>query len=378
MNENDKIVGDDSLSSRQKTVGILEIMPDGHGFLRSINNNYGISNEDTYVNQSKIKTLNLRTGDYISGISIPGKGKFLSLEFIEHVNGFDISYLKNRPIFEKLIPIYPFEKFNLNKSLSCRLIDIFSPIGKGQRGLIVAQPKTGKTMLLKDIANSITKNHPETHMIILLIDERPEEVTDISRNVNAEVISSTFDEPADKHIRVSNIVLERAKRLVENGKDVVILLDSITRLSRAFNTAAPSSGKILTGGIDANALQKPKRFFGSARKIENGGSLTIIATALVETGSRMDDIIFEEFKGTGNMELLLDRKISEKRIFPSINITSSGTRRDDMLLDSGISQRIGMLRNHLTDMTSVEAMNFMKDRISKCSSNEEFFISMNS
>jgi transcription termination factor Rho len=365
--------------------GVLEIMPDGYGFLRSADYNYLNSPDDIYVSQSQIKLFGLKTGDTITGAIRPPKEgeKYFPLIKVEEINGRSPDYIRDRVPFDYLTPLFPDEKFTLcskgdSASLSARIVDIFSPIGKGQRGLIVAQPKTGKTVLLKEIANAIAKNHPETYMIVLLIDERPEEVTDMARSVNAEVIASTFDEPAERHVRVANIVLEKAKRLVECGHDVVILLDSITRLARAFNTIAPASGKVLSGGVDSNALQKPKRFFGAARNIENGGSLTILATALTETGSKMDDVIFEEFKGTGNMELQLDRKLSNKRVYPAVDIQASSTRREDLLLDKEFLNRIWVLRNYLTDMNSVEAMEFMRDRLLRTASNEEFLISMNS
>lgn len=365
--------------------GVLEIMPDGYGFLRSADYNYLNSPDDIYVSQSQIKLFGLKTGDTIKGAIRPPKEgeKYFPLIKVEEINGRSPDYIRDRVPFDYLTPLFPDEKFTLCAkgeagSLSARIVDLFSPIGKGQRGLIVAQPKTGKTVLLKEIANAIAKNHPETYMIVLLIDERPEEVTDMARSVNAEVIASTFDEPAERHVRVANIVLEKAKRLVECGHDVVILLDSITRLARAFNTIAPASGKVLSGGVDSNALQKPKRFFGAARNIENGGSLTILATALTETGSKMDDVIFEEFKGTGNMELQLDRKLSNKRVYPAVDIQASSTRREDLLLDKDFLNRIWVLRNYLTDMNSVEAMEFMRDRLLRTSSNEEFLISMNS
>ncbi|MGE0079384.1 MAG: transcription termination factor Rho [Bacteroidales bacterium] len=366
------------------TTGVLEIMPDGYGFLRSSDYNYLSSPDDVYVSQSQIKLFGLKTGDTVTGTIRPPKEgeKYFPLIKVLHINGRDPEFIRDRVPFDYLTPLFPNEKFNLIGNnmnlLSARIVDMFAPIGKGQRGLIVAQPKTGKTILLKDIANSIAANHPEVYMIVLLIDERPEEVTDMARSVNAEVISSTFDEPAERHVRVANIVLEKAKRLVECGHDVVILLDSITRLARAFNTVQPASGKVLSGGVDANALQKPKRFFGAARNIENGGSLTILATALTETGSKMDEVIFEEFKGTGNMELQLDRKLSNKRIFPSVDITASSTRREDLLLDKEMLQKIWILRNYLTDMNSVEAMDFLKDRLVKTATNEDFLWSMNS
>jgi transcription termination factor Rho len=364
--------------------GVLEIMPDGYGFLRSADYNYLNSPDDIYVSQSQIKLFGLKTGDTIKGTIRPPKEgeKYFPLIKVEEINGRDPGYIRDRVPFDYLTPLFPNEKFTLIHSgepanLSVRVIDMFSPIGKGQRGLIVAQPKTGKTILLQDIANAISANHPEAYLIILLIDERPEEVTDMARNVKGEVISSTFDEPAERHVRVSNIVLEKAKRLVECGHDVVILLDSITRLARAYNTVAPASGKVLSGGVDANALHKPKRFFGAARNIENGGSLTIIATALTETGSKMDDVIFEEFKGTGNMELQLDRKLSNRRIYPAVDITASSTRREDLLLDKTMLNKIWILRKYLTDMNSVEAMEFLRERLAKTDSNEEFLISMN-
>ena len=363
--------------------GVLEIMPDGYGFLRSPDYNYLNSPDDIYVSQSQIKLFGLKTGDTIKGsIRPPKEGeKYFPLIKVDEINGRSPDFIRDRVPFDFLTPLFPNEKFTLctpgEGSLSVRVIDMFSPIGKGQRGLIVAQPKTGKTILLQEIANAIAKHHPEVYLMILLIDERPEEVTDMARNVKAEVIASTFDEPAERHCRIANIVLEKAKRLVECGHDVVILLDSITRLARAFNTTAPASGKVLSGGVDSNALHKPKRFFGAARNIENGGSLTIIATALTETGSKMDDVIFEEFKGTGNMELQLDRKLSNRRIFPSIDIPASSTRREDLLLNKNILQKIWVLRNYLTDMNGVEAMEFLRDRLMQARSNEEFLISMN-
>lgn len=364
--------------------GCLEIMPDGYGFLRSSDYNYLSSPDDIYVSQSQIKLFGLKTGDVVLGpIRPPKEGeKYFPLVKVERINGREPSYVRDRLSFDHLTPLFPEEKFNLTgdkryANTSVRVVDLFSPIGKGQRGLIVAQPKTGKTVLLKDIANAIAANHPEVYMIVLLIDERPEEVTDMARSVNAEVIASTFDEPADRHVKIASIVLEKAKRMVECGHDVVILLDSITRLARAYNTVAPASGKVLSGGVDANALHKPKRFFGAARNIENGGSLTIIATALTETGSKMDDVIFEEFKGTGNMELQLDRKLSNKRIFPAVDITASSTRRDDLLLDKQSQDRLWILRRYLSDMNSLEAMDFIKNRLEKTASNEEFLASMN-
>ena len=362
--------------------GVLEMMPDGYAFLRSSDYNYLSSPDDIYVSQSQIKLFGLKTGDTVKGMVRPPKTgeKYFPLIKIIKVNGRHPSQVRDRIAFEHLTPLFPDEKFELAKgrtSLSSRIIDMFAPIGKGQRGMIVSQPKTGKTMLLKDIANSIANNHPEVYQIVLLIDERPEEVTDMQRNVNAEVVASTFDEPAEKHVRVANIVLEKAKRLVESGHDVVILLDSITRLARAYNTVAPASGKILSGGIDANALHKPKRFFGAARNIEGGGSLTIVATALTETGSKMDEVIFEEFKGTGNMELQLDRNISNRRIFPAIDLVKSSTRRDDLLHDSTTLQRMWILRKYLADMNPIEAMQFIDDKIKFTKSNEEFLMSMN-
>ena len=358
--------------------GVLEIMPDGYGFLRSSDYNYLNSPDDVYVSQSQIKLFGLKTGDSIQGIIRPPKSgeKYFPLIKVNKINGLTPEQVRDRIPFDFLTPLFPTEKFNLTghkgSSVSTRIMDLFAPIGKGQRGLIVAQPKTGKTVLLKEVANAIAANHPEVYLIILLIDERPEEVTDMARSVNAEVISSTFDEPAEKHVKIANIVLEKAKRLTECGHDVVILLDSITRLARAFNTVSPASGKVLSGGVEANALQKPKRFFGAARNIENGGSLTILATALIDTGSKMDEVIFEEFKGTGNMELQLDRRLSNKRIYPAIDIVASGTRRDDLLVDERTLARVWALRNHFADMTPVEAMEFLKDRISKTHSNDEF------
>jgi transcription termination factor Rho len=363
--------------------GVLEIMPDGYGFLRSADYNYLNSPDDIYVSQSQIKLFGLKTGDTIKGTIRPPKEgeKYFPLIKVDEINGRSPDYIRDRVPFDFLTPLFPNEKFTLCQpgegSLSVRVIDMFTPLGKGQRGLIVAQPKTGKTILLQEIANAIAKYHPEVYLMILLIDERPEEVTDMARNVNAEVIASTFDEPAERHCRVANIVLEKAKRLVECGHDVVILLDSITRLARAFNTTAPASGKVLSGGVDSNALHKPKRFFGAARNIENGGSLTILATALTETGSKMDDVIFEEFKGTGNMELQLDRKLSNRRIFPSIDIPASSTRREDLLLNKSIMQKIWVLRNYLADMNALEAMEFLRDRLMQAKSNEEFLVSMN-
>jgi transcription termination factor Rho len=366
-----------------EATGVLEIMPDGYGFLRSSDYNYLNSPDDIYLSQNQIKLYGLKTGDTLVGeIKPPREGdKYFPLVKVSQINGRSPEFIRDRVPFDFLTPLFPDEKFNItsngHNNLSTRVVDLFAPIGKGQRGLIVAQPKTGKTMLLKAIANAIADNHPEVYMIVLLIDERPEEVTDMARSVKAEVVASTFDEPADRHVKVANIVLEKAKRLVECGHDVVILLDSITRLARAFNTVQPASGKVLSGGVDANALHKPKRFFGAARNIENGGSLTILATALTETGSKMDDVIFEEFKGTGNMELQLDRKLSNKRVFPAVDVTLSSTRRDDLLFDKDTLNRIWILRNYLADMNSVEAMEFMKTRLEKTQSNEEFLISMN-
>ncbi len=362
--------------------GVLDIMQDGYGFLRSSDYNYLSSPDDIYVSQSQIKLFGLKTGDTVRGIVRPPKEgeKYFPLIRVSLINGLNPSIVRDRVAFEHLTPLFPNEKFNLaekGSSMSTRIIDMFSPIGKGQRGMIVSQPKTGKTMLLKDVANAIAANHPEVYQIVLLIDERPEEVTDMQRNVKGEVVASTFDEPAEKHVRVANIVLEKAKRLVECGHDVVVLLDSITRLARAYNTVAPASGKILSGGIDANALHKPKRFFGAARKIENGGSLTIIATALTETGSKMDEVIFEEFKGTGNMELQLDRNISNRRIFPAIDLIKSSTRRDDLLLDPKTIQRMWVLRKYLADMNPVEAMEFISEKIKFTTNNQEFLVSMN-
>ena len=366
-----------------KGTGVLEVMPDGYGFLRSSDYNYLTSPDDIYVSQQQIKLNGLKTGDVIEGpIRPPKEGeKYFPLCGVEMINGRTPEFMRDRVPFEHLVPLFPDEKFDLTSGKSCnistRIVDMFSPIGKGQRGLIVAPPKTGKTVLLKDIANAISENHPDTYMIILLIDERPEEVTDMARSVNAEVIASTFDEPAERHVKIASIVLEKAKRLVECGHDVVILLDSITRLARAYNTVSPASGKILSGGVDANALQKPKRFFGAARNIENGGSLTIIATALTETGSKMDEVIFEEFKGTGNMELQLDRKLSNKRIFPAVDIMASSTRRDDLLLKSDTLNRMWILRRFLSDRTSIEAMEFMRDQMERTRNNEELLLSMN-
>ena len=366
-----------------EATGVLEIMPDGYGFLRSSDYNYLNSPDDIYVSAGQIKTNALKTGDTVTGeIRPPREGdKYFPLVKIKYVNGRTPEFIRDRIPFDFLTPLFPDEKFNLlgkgHNDLSCRIVDMFTPIGKGQRGLIVAQPKTGKTMLLKSIANAIADNHPEVYMIVLLIDERPEEVTDMARSVKAEVVASTFDEPAEKHVKVANMVLEKAKRLVECGHDVVIFLDSITRLARAYNTVQPASGKVLSGGVDANALHKPKRFFGAARNIENGGSLTILATALTETGSKMDDVIYEEFKGTGNMELQLDRKLANKRIFPAVDVTLSSTRRDDLLYNPEHINRIWVLRNYLADMNSVEAMEFLKTRLEKTVSNEEFLLTMN-
>ena len=366
-------------------VGVLEIMQDGYGFLRSSDYNYLSSPDDIYVSQSQIKLFGLKTGDVVEGVIRPPKEgeKNFPLVKVSKINGRDAAFVRDRVPFEHLTPLFPDEKFKLCKggysdSMSARVVDLFAPIGKGQRALIVAQPKTGKTILMKDIANAIAANHPEVYMIMLLIDERPEEVTDMARSVNAEVIASTFDEPAERHVKIAGIVLEKAKRLVECGHDVVIFLDSITRLARAYNTVSPASGKVLSGGVDANALHKPKRFFGAARNIENGGSLTIIATALIDTGSKMDEVIFEEFKGTGNMELQLDRNLSNKRIFPAVNITASSTRRDDLLLDKTTLDRMWILRKYLADMNPIEAMDFVKDRLEKTRDNDEFLMSMNS
>ena len=365
--------------------GVLEIMQDGYGFLRSSDYNYLSSPDDIYVSQSQIKLFGLKTGDVVEGIIRPPKEgeKYFPLVKVSKIDGRDAAFVRARVPFDHLTPLFPDEKCRLCKggysdSMSARVVDLFSPIGKGQRALIVAQPKTGKTLLMKDIANAIAANHPEVYMIMLLIDERPEEVTDMARSVNAEVIASTFDEPAERHVKIAGIVLEKAKRLVECGHDVVIFLDSITRLARAYNTVSPASGKVLSGGVDANALHKPKRFFGAARNIENGGSLTIIATALIDTGSKMDEVIFEEFKGTGNMELQLDRNLSNKRIFPAVNIVASSTRRDDLLLDKTTLDRMWILRKYLADMNPIEAMDFVKDRLEKTKDNDEFLMSMNS
>ena len=362
--------------------GVLDIMSDGYGFLRSSDYNYLASPDDIYVSQSQIRLFGLKTGDTVLGsIRPPKEGeKYFPLIKVNKINGLDPNVVRDRVSFEHLTPLFPKEKFDVagaRSTVSTRIIDLFSPIGKGQRGMIVAQPKTGKTMLLKDIANAIAANHPEVYQIILLIDERPEEVTDMQRNVRGEVVASTFDKEASEHVRVANIVIEKAKRLVECGHDVVILLDSITRLARAYNTVQPASGKVLSGGVDANALHKPKRFFGAARNIENGGSLSIIATALTETGSKMDEVIFEEFKGTGNMELQLDRRISNRRIFPAIDLISSSTRRDDLLLDESTIQRMWILRKYLADMNPVEAMEFIEQRIKQTRNNEEFLLTMN-
>lgn len=364
--------------------GVLETMPDNYGFLRSSDYNYLSSPDDVYVSQSQIKLYGLKTGDVVEGIIRPASAgeKYFPLVKVNKINGLAPELVRDRVSFDNLVPLFPEDKFTLCSgnydNMSARVVDLFSPIGKGQRALIVAQPKTGKTMLLKDIANAIAANHPEAYMIMLLIDERPEEVTDMARSVNAEVIASTFDEPAERHVKIAGIVLERAKRMVECGHDVVIFLDSITRLARAYNTVSPASGKVLSGGVDANALHKPKRFFGAARNIENGGSLTIIATALIDTGSKMDEVIFEEFKGTGNMELQLDRTLSNKRIFPAVNIIASSTRRDDLLLDKHTLDRMWILRKYLADMTPMEAMEFVKDRLEKTKDNGEFLMSMNS
>ncbi len=362
--------------------GVLEMMPDGYGFLRSSDYNYLSSPDDIYVSPSQIKLFGLKTGDTVKGnVRPPKEGeKYFALLKVESINGRLPDEIRDRVPFDYLTPLFPFEKLNLtttSNNYSTRIMDLFTPIGKGQRGLIVSQPKTGKTMLLKEVANAIAANHPECYLMIVLVDERPEEVTDMQRSVRAEVIASTFDEPADKHVKVSTIALQKAKRLVEVGHDVVILLDSITRLARAHNTVAPASGKVLSGGVEANAMQKPKQFFGAARKIENGGSLTILATALVDTGSKMDEVIFEEFKGTGNMELQLDRKLSNKRVFPAIDITSSSTRRDDLLLDKDVQNKMWLLRNHIADMNTDEAMQFLLQQMRGTKSNEEFLATMN-
>jgi transcription termination factor Rho len=383
-NEREELSKRYDLSGIVSAEGVLEIIQDGYGFLRSSDYNYLPSPDDVYVSHSQIKLFGLKTGDTVYGtIRPPREGeKYFPLVKVDSINGREPAFIRDRVPFQYLTPLFPDEKFKLTghdqESMSTRIMDLFAPIGKGQRGMIVAQPKTGKTVLLKDVANAIAANHPETYLIILLIDERPEEVTDMARSVNAEVIASTFDEPADRHVKVANMVLEKAKRMVECGHDVCILLDSITRLARAYNTVSPASGKVLSGGVDANALQKPKRFFGAARKIENGGSLSIIATALTETGSKMDEVIFEEFKGTGNMELQLDRKIANRRIYPAIDILSSGTRREDLLMDKDILQRVWILRKHLADMNPIEAMEFMKQHMHNTLSNEEFLVSMNS
>jgi transcription termination factor Rho len=362
--------------------GVLDLMPDGFGFLRSSDYNYLTSPDDIYVSQSQIKLFGLKTGDTVRGMVRPPREgeKYFPLIKVELINGQDPAVVRDRVHFDYLTPLFPFEKlnlFNTKGNYSTRVMDMFTPIGKGQRGLIVAQPKTGKTTILKDIANAIAENHPEVYLLVLLIDERPEEVTDMARSVKAEVVASTFDEPAERHVKIANIVLEKAKRMVECGHDVVIVLDSITRLARAYNTVAPASGKVLSGGVEANALHKPKRFFGSARKIEKGGSLTIIATALTDTGSRMDEVIFEEFKGTGNMELQLDRKLSNKRVFPAIDLVASSTRREDLLLDKEMLQKMWILRNHLADMNPMEAMEFLLQQMRGTKSNEEFLVSMN-
>jgi len=365
-----------------RAVGVLEMMPDGYGFLRSSDYNYLNSPDDIYLSQQQIKMYGLKTGDTVSGEIRPPREseKFFPLVKIHEINGREPEFIRDRVPFDFLTPLFPDSKFDItskgHNTLSNRIVDLFTPIGKGQRGLIVAQPKTGKTILLQSIANAIADNHPEVYMIVLLIDERPEEVTDMARNVKAEVIASTFDESAERHVKVAGIVLEKAKRLVECGHDVVILLDSITRLARAYNTVQPASGKVLSGGVDANALQKPKRFFGAARNIENGGSLTILATALIDTGSKMDEVIFEEFKGTGNLELQLDRKLSNKRVFPAVDVTLSSTRRDDLLLEKEKLNRIWILRNYLADMNSVEAMEFMKERLLRTQDNDEFLATM--
>jgi transcription termination factor Rho len=390
QNQQDKAVEEKAPEENYDLVGIvsaegvLEVIQDGYGFLRSSDYNYLPSPDDIYVSQNQIKLFGLKTGDTVKGTIRPPKEgeKFFPLVKVESINGRDPSYIRDRVPFQYLTPLFPSEKFKLTghkqESLSTRVMDLFAPIGKGQRGMIVAQPKTGKTMLLKDVANAIAANHPETYLIVLLIDERPEEVTDMARSVKAEVIASTFDEPAERHVKVANMVLEKAKRMVECGHDVCILLDSITRLARAYNTVSPASGKVLSGGVDANALHKPKRFFGSARKIENGGSLSILATALTETGSKMDEVIFEEFKGTGNMELQLDRKISNRRIYPAIDITASGTRREDLLVGKDVLQRVWLIRKFIADMNPVEAMEFLKSHMENTQSNEEFLVSMNS
>ena len=385
--EEEDITPDNSLPSFEHTLegrGVLELMPDGFGFLRSSDYNYLSSPDDIYVSPNQIKMFGLKTGDVVEGnVKVPRDGeKFFSLVSISRINGLLPQEARDRVAFEHLTPLFPEEKFNLcsgkHDSLSRRIVDLFTPIGKGQRALIVAQPKTGKTMLMKEIANAIAENHPDTYLMMLLIDERPEEVTDMARTVHAEVIASTFDEPAARHVKIANIVLEKAKRMVECGHDVVIFLDSITRLARAYNTVSPASGKVLSGGVDANALQKPKRFFGAARNIEGGGSLTIIATALIDTGSKMDEVIFEEFKGTGNMELQLDRALSNKRIFPAVNIVASSTRRDDLLQDANTLNRMWVLRKYISEMTPIEAMNDVKKHMEATMNNEEYLLSMNS
>lgn len=384
QNQTTKVVYNFEKEGLIEAEGVLEIMPDGYGFLRSSDYNYLNSPDDIYVSQSQIKLFGLKTGDTVNGTIRPPKDgeKYFPMVKANLINGRTIDQIRDRVPFDYLTPLFPKDKFNLtghkDESLSTRVIDLFTPIGKGQRALIVAQPKTGKTTLLKEVANAIAANHPDVYLIVLLIDERPEEVTDMQRTVNAEVIASTFDEPAERHVKIANLVLEKAKRMTECGHDVVIVLDSITRLARAYNTVAPSSGKVLSGGVEANALQKPKRFFGAARNIENGGSLTIIATALIETGSKMDEVIFEEFKGTGNMELQLDRKLSNKRIYPAIDIVASSTRREDLLLDASIVGRMGIIRNLLADMTPIEAMEFIKKHMQNTRNNEEFLLSMNS
>ena len=383
LEEQAKQIAESQYEGTVMAEGVLEITSDNCGFLRSSDYNYLTSPDDIYVSLSQIKLFGLRNGDTVYGAIRPPKSgeKFFPLTKIDKINGRDPEEIRDRVPFDYLTPLFPDEKINLTGhagcNLSTRVIDLFAPIGKGQRGLIVAQPKTGKTVLLKDVANAIAANHPEIYLIILLIDERPEEVTDMQRSVNAEVISSTFDEPAERHVKIANMVLEKAKRMVECGHDVCILLDSITRLARAFNTMAPASGKVLSGGVEANALQKPKRFFGAARNIENGGSLTIISTALIETGSRMDEVIFEEFKGTGNMELQLDRKLSNKRIYPAVDLTASSTRRDDLLQTPEVRQKMWILRNHIADMNTIEAMSFLKERMERTKTNEEFLASMN-
>lgn len=386
MVQNDEVEEDDfDFSDIIKANGVLEIMPDGYGFIRSSDYNYLSSPDDVYVSAAQVKRYGLKTGDVLQcNVRPPREGeKYFPLTSIDKINGREPSEIRDRVPFEHLTPLFPNEKYELcgdpkTTNLSTRVVDLFAPIGKGQRALIVAQPKTGKTILMKDIANAIAANHPEAYLMMLLIDERPEEVTDMARTVNAEVIASTFDEPAERHVKIAGIVLEKAKRMVECGHDVVIFLDSITRLARAYNTVAPASGKVLTGGVDANALQKPKRFFGAARNIEGGGSLTIIATALIDTGSKMDEVIFEEFKGTGNMELQLDRSLSNKRIFPAVNLVASSTRRDDLLQDKTTLDRMWILRKYIADMTSMEAMDTIHDRMERALSNEEFLLTMNS